>query len=86
MDNSGKQNEGKRRTHRAAIDGGNSRFGKGAQDRHDIGGPVAASEFIFPNDVTGKQLSGHAFIKLLARMGRDDVTAHGIRAVSGLGW
>jgi integrase len=45
-----------------------------------IGGPVAASEFVFPNEVTGRQLSGHAFIKLLARMGRDDVTAHGMRS------
>jgi integrase len=45
-----------------------------------IGGTVAASEFIFPNDVTGRQLSGHAFIKLLHRMGRDDVTTHGMRS------
>jgi integrase len=30
--------------------------------------------------VTGKQLSGHAFLKLLQRMGRADITAHGMRS------
>jgi integrase len=46
----------------------------------DIGGPVAASQFIFPNEVTGKPLSGHAFIKLLRRMGCDNVSTHGMRS------
>ena len=45
-----------------------------------IGGPVAKSEFVFPNDRTGGQLSSNALLALLKRMKRDDVTTHGMRS------
>jgi integrase len=45
-----------------------------------IGGPVAKSKFVFPNDRTGGQLSSNALLALLRRMKRDDVTVHGMRS------
>jgi integrase len=47
----------------------------------DIGGAVGASEFLFPNDVTGSALHRNALLAVLRRMGRKGVaTAHGFRA------
>src|SRR5205085_2345848 len=37
-------------------------------------------EFVFPGGRPGKPLSNMAMLKLLARMGRDDLTAHGFRS------
>ena len=44
-----------------------------------IGGPVGASKLIFPNDVTGRQLSESGMSAVLKRMGQD-VTVHGFRS------
>jgi integrase len=38
------------------------------------------SEFVFPGGKRGKPLSNMAMLKLLKRMGRDDLTAHGFRS------
>jgi integrase len=47
----------------------------------DIDGAVGASEFLFPNDVTGGGLHRNALLAVLKRMGRKGVaTAHGFRA------
>jgi integrase len=45
-----------------------------------IGGPVAKSKLIFPNDRTGDRMSPNALLALLKRMQRDDVTTHGFRS------
>jgi integrase len=51
------------------------------QIARDIGGPVGRSEFLFPNDVTGKRLNGQALIGVVHRMGCKGVmSAHGARA------
>jgi len=39
-----------------------------------------AGEFVFPGRKKGKPLSNMAFLALLKRMGRDDLTAHGFRS------
>ena len=36
--------------------------------------------FIFPGGKAGRPLSNMAFLMLLRRMGRDDLTAHGFRS------
>jgi integrase len=46
----------------------------------DIGGRVAKSELVFPNDRSGKPLSSNALLALMKRLGRDDVTVHGFRS------
>jgi integrase len=47
----------------------------------DIGGAVGASEFLFPNDVTGGGLHRNALLAVLKRMGRGGAaTTHGFRA------
>jgi integrase len=47
----------------------------------NIGGQVAQSEFIFPNDVTGAALSENAMLAVIKRMGRKGkVTPHGFRS------
>jgi integrase len=47
----------------------------------DIGGAVAESEFLFPNDLTGAALSENALLAVIDRMGRKgQMTAHGLRA------
>jgi integrase len=47
----------------------------------DIGGAVASSEYLFPNDVTGAALHRNALLAVLRRMGRKGVaTTHGFRA------
>jgi integrase len=47
----------------------------------EIGGNVAGSEFVFPNDVTGARLSQNAMLHVLNRMGHAGaVTTHGCRA------
>jgi integrase len=38
------------------------------------------NEFVFPGGRAGKPLSNMAMLKLLERMGRDDLTAHGFRS------
>lgn len=38
------------------------------------------NEFVFPGGRAGKPLSNMAMLKLLSRMGRDDLTAHGFRS------
>ena len=45
-----------------------------------IGGPVANSKLIFPNDRTGRQLSENALSSILKRMKSDGVTVHGFRS------
>lgn len=39
-----------------------------------------ASEFVFPDTKAGRGLSNVALLKVLERMGRGDLTAHGFRA------
>ncbi|HXB76351.1 MAG TPA: integrase arm-type DNA-binding domain-containing protein [Bradyrhizobium sp.] len=39
-----------------------------------------SSEFVFPGGKAGKPLSNMAFLMLLRRMGRNDLTAHGFRS------
>lgn len=47
----------------------------------EIGGAVADSAFLFPNDVTGAALSENAMLAVLMRMGRKGaMTTHGCRA------
>jgi integrase len=47
----------------------------------DIGGAVGASEFLFPNDVTGARLSRNALLAVIKRMGRKGaMSVHGCRA------
>ncbi|HLJ62635.1 MAG TPA: integrase arm-type DNA-binding domain-containing protein, partial [Stellaceae bacterium] len=41
---------------------------------------VREGEFVFPGGKRGKPLSNMAFLMLLRRMGRDDLTAHGFRS------
>jgi integrase len=45
-----------------------------------IGGRVAESELVFPNDRTGGQLSSNALLAVLKRMERSDLTTHGFRS------
>ena len=46
-----------------------------------IGGQVAQSEFVFPNDRTGKPFLKNALLQLIKRMGRKaDATPHGFRS------
>jgi integrase len=45
-----------------------------------IGGKVAKSEFVFPNDRTGGRMSPNALLTILKRMKRADVTVHGFRS------
>jgi integrase len=48
---------------------------------HDLGGAVAKSEYLFPNDRTGKPLSENALLAVIERMGRKGtMTTHGCRA------
>jgi integrase len=46
-----------------------------------IGGPVGASNLVFPNDRSGKQLSENSLSSILVRMKYDDITVHGMRSV-----
>jgi integrase len=39
-----------------------------------------AGAFVFPGGKAGRPLSNMAFLMLLRRMGRDDLTAHGFRS------
>jgi integrase len=43
-------------------------------------GQDEAEAFLFPGGKLGKPLSNMAMLKLLERMGRDDLTAHGFRS------
>jgi integrase len=43
-------------------------------------GPDASNEFVFPGGKGSKSLSNMAFLMLLRRMKRDDLTAHGFRS------
>jgi integrase len=45
-----------------------------------IGGAVAESKLVFPNDRTGERMSPNALLALLKRMKRADVTVHGFRS------
>ena len=45
-----------------------------------IGGAVAKSKFLFPNDRTGGRMSPNSLLALLGRMKRADVTVHGMRS------
>jgi integrase len=48
---------------------------------HDMGGTVAKSDYLFPNDRTGKPLSENALLAVIERMGRKGtMTTHGCRA------
>jgi integrase len=38
------------------------------------------SEFLFPNTLQGRPLSNMAMLKMLARMGRPELTVHGFRS------
>jgi integrase len=42
--------------------------------------PAGSDDFVFPGGKPGKPLSNMAFLMLLRRMGRDDLTAHGFRS------
>jgi integrase len=54
---------------------------KAEQMAREIGGAVAESDFLFPNDVTGAALSENAMLAVLERMGRKSImTTHGCRA------
>ncbi|MCW5686317.1 MAG: integrase arm-type DNA-binding domain-containing protein [Pseudolabrys sp.] len=54
---------------------------KAQQITREIGGHVAQSEYLFPNDLTGASLSENALLALLQRMGRKGMmTTHGCRA------
>jgi integrase len=54
---------------------------KAEQIAHDIGGAVAKSKFLFPNDVTGAALSENAMLAVLDRMGKKgSATTHGFRS------
>jgi hypothetical protein len=56
-------------------------FDKARSLADGIGGKVEASEFAFPNDVTGARLSENAMLAVLERMGRKGVmTTHGCRS------
>ena len=46
-----------------------------------IGGAVAASKLLFPNDSTGQRLSENSLSSILTRMKYDDITVHGMRSV-----
>jgi integrase len=41
---------------------------------------IRSGEFVFPGGREGRPLSNMAFLMLLRRMGRDDLTAHGFRS------
>jgi integrase len=43
-------------------------------------GDPASDHFVFPGGKAGKPLSNMAFLMLLRRVGRDDLTAHGFRS------
>ena len=45
-----------------------------------IGGKVAKSKLVFPNDRTGKQMSSNALLAVLDRMSHDGITVHGFRS------
>jgi integrase len=54
---------------------------KAEQIARDIGGAVAKSGFLFPNDISGAALSENAMLAVLERMGRKgSMTTHGCRA------
>jgi integrase len=56
-------------------------FDKARAMAKEIGGQVGASEFLFPNDVTGARLSENAMLAVLDRMGRKGaMTTHGCRS------
>jgi integrase len=47
----------------------------------EIGGAVAESEYVFPNDLTGAALSENAMLAVIDRMGRKrQMTVHGLRS------
>jgi integrase len=54
---------------------------KAAEITDRIGGRVAASGWVFPNDVSGKPLSGNAMLRVLEVMGlKGAMTTHGARS------
>jgi integrase len=67
-----------------------SRMKTGREHRVPLSGPALAilrplaetkaSEFLFPGSRVAKGLSNMAMLKLLQRMGRSDLTAHGFRS------
>ncbi len=50
------------------------------EEMHPDGRPDAVDAVAFPGGRTAAPLSNMAFLMLLRRMGRDDLTAHGFRA------
>ena len=42
--------------------------------------PVRNSDYIFPGQKTGRPMNNMTFLKLLERMGKGDLTAHGFRS------
>jgi integrase len=50
------------------------------QDMQELNGNDAPKAFVFPGAKPGKPLSNMAFLMLLRRLGRNDLTAHGFRA------
>jgi integrase len=50
------------------------------QDMRELRGGNDPDAFVFPGGKAGKPLSNMAFLMLLRRMGRGDLTAHGFRA------
>jgi integrase len=56
-------------------------FEKANKMAAEIGEAVAATEYLFPNDLTGAALSENALLAVIERMGRKGtMTAHGLRA------
>ena len=56
-------------------------FDKARKIADGISGKIAASEFIFPNDVSGRPLSRNALLAVIDRLGfKGAATAHGFRA------
>jgi len=50
------------------------------QEMEALRPPGDADGYVFPGGKAGKSLSNMAFLMLLRRMGRDDLTAHGFRS------
>src|SRR5262249_35027121 len=62
----------------AVVNGGIDRQSEGEQGAKHVRGEVGA--FVFPGGKAGAPLSNMAFLMLLRRMKRHDLTAHGFRS------
>jgi integrase len=69
-----------RREHRVPLSKRALAIVEEMQASHEAEGREDSAEFIFPGTKRGAPLSNMAFLMLLRRMGRDDLTAHGFRS------